>query len=518
MSLVDGVPFYDASTIQRTINLNSLDIKSVQRIEVIKGSQSVLYGGQALSGVIKIETIPRELKNSGYVLGQSGSSHDYGGAVGAVQSIGDQSAVVARGSFAKEDASSPVLDSKQVYPTQLGSGEIAYINRNSDLHSLIKVQTTFDKTLIATTGNVSYAAADADRFETSTYQLNSTGFFSVPNSYLKPTLAVSLQKSARLFEQDFFASRGQPTKSDYVGDLLALRFEVRALDFEDAFQLQLGTSFNQEKMVYRDADVLKTDQSTEFEGFFAKGQTAFSKHVGFEFGVRSEFNQMKNEIQTYQVGASFYEDIRIEYSTGFKQPSLFQLFSSIGNVNLRPEKSTSTTFSIDHKFSDNFFLSYSYFISEFENLIIARGNPFIYENVNSSNTKGHELAMFLNDFDHLMTYNLTIGYQEPFDNSQGTWLLRRPLRTASVKIRKDFELLGFGGELIHNGSRRDRAGQSSYGTLSSYTTINLVADYKIASNALIFSRAQNIADQRFESTYGFYDEGLNIKVGAEYDF
>ena len=264
--------------------------------------------------------------------------------------------------------------------------------------------------------------------------------------------------------------------------------------------------------------MLFRSQSTEFEGFFAKGQTAFSKHVSFEFGVRSEFNQMKNEIQTFQVGASFFKDIRIEYSTGFKQPSLFQLFSDYGNVNLRPEKSTSTTFSFDHKFSDNLFLSYSCFVSEFENLIIARGNPGIYENVDSSNTKGHELAMVFNDSDHLMTYNITIGYQEPFDNSQGTWLVRRPLRTASVKIRKDFELLGFGGELIHNGSRRDLAGQSSYGTLSSYTTINLVADYKIASHALIFSRAQNIADQHYESMHGFYDEGLNIQVGAEYEF
>src|SRR5690349_21361478 len=49
--LVDGIPTYDASTIQKTMNLNTIDVKQIRRIEIIKGAQSVLYGGQALTGV-----------------------------------------------------------------------------------------------------------------------------------------------------------------------------------------------------------------------------------------------------------------------------------------------------------------------------------------------------------------------------------------------------------------------------------------------------------------------------------
>jgi outer membrane cobalamin receptor len=61
--LIDGVPTYDPSTVQRTINLGNLNLKNIQKIEIIKGSQSVVYGGQALSGVISIETFPSQIKN-----------------------------------------------------------------------------------------------------------------------------------------------------------------------------------------------------------------------------------------------------------------------------------------------------------------------------------------------------------------------------------------------------------------------------------------------------------------------
>ncbi len=516
--LVDGVPFYDASTIQRTINLNSLDIKSVQKIEVIKGSQSVLYGGQALSGVIKIETIPQDLKNSGYLLGQAGTRYQSGNAFGLTQNLGEQSAIVVRGSYSSKEAASPVMNSKKAYPTRLGTGELGYINRNNPLNYLLKVQTSFDKTLIATTAFPAYSAADADNFETSTYQLNYTGYLSMPDTYLKPTLSVSSQQSARQFEQDAISGGGFPTKQDYKGELLAVRFEVTPLDLEKSFNVRIGGNFNQEKMIYKDTDILKSDYVTEFEGFFIKLQSQALDHVNLEAGARSDFNKMKNEIGTYQVGATLYELIKLEYSTGFKQPSLFQLFSDYGNTNLKPERSSSFSATLDYKVSDSLAASYTYFENKFENLVVIRGSPQKYENVDSSETKGHEFMVTYDDKDHGTTYNLNLGYQEPVDNSQKTWLVRRPLRTASVKVRQDFDKWGAGAEVVHNGSRRDKTGSTSFGTLSSYTILNLIADYKYNEKISFFTRIQNAGDIHYESSYGFYDEGINALAGAQMDF
>lgn len=516
--LVDGVPFYDASTIQRTINLNSLDIKSVQKIEIIKGSQSVLYGGQALSGVIKIDTIPKELKNSGYLMNMAGTQRQTESAGGAIIHTGDQTAVVVRASTSQKDSSSPVMDSHKKYPTRLDTGELGYINRNQPLNYLLKVQTSFDKTDIPTTAFPAYNAADADHFETSTYQLNYTGYFSIPDSYLKPALSISSQQSARLFEQSFVDSGGFPTKQDYRGDLLALRYEMTALDFEKYFNLRMGGSFNKEKMIYKDADVLKSDDATEFEGIFVKAQTQAIDHVNLEAGVRSDFNQGKNQIDTYQAGVSLFEDFKIEYSTGFKQPSLFQLFSAYGNADLKPEKSRGFSATLDHQFSNRIFASYTYFENRFENLIVIRGSPQKYENVDSSETKGHEFSFAYVDASRGTTYNMNVGYQEPYDRSQKTWLVRRPLRTASAKIRQEFGKLGVGAGIIHNGSRRDRTGSTSYGTLVSYTLFNLTADYQLNDQVFLFSRVENIGNIHYESSYGFYDEGVNALAGVQIGF
>jgi outer membrane cobalamin receptor len=124
----------------------------------------------------------------------------------------------------------------------------------------------------------------------------------------------------------------------------------------------------------------------------------------------------------------------------------------------------------------------------------------------------------LDDKDRGTTYSVNMGYQEPVDSSQKTWLVRRPLRTASVKVRQDFDKWGAGAEVVHNGSRRDKTGSTSFGTLSSYTLLNLIADYKYNEKVSFFTRVQNVGDIHYESSYGFYDEGVNALVGAQMDF
>ena len=54
--LLDGVPVYDASTIANTFDINHLSLDNIERIEVLKGAQSTLYGSDAVAGVIHIIT------------------------------------------------------------------------------------------------------------------------------------------------------------------------------------------------------------------------------------------------------------------------------------------------------------------------------------------------------------------------------------------------------------------------------------------------------------------------------
>ncbi len=514
--LIDGVPVYDSSSVQRNFNINSIDIKSIQRIEVIRGSQSVLYGGQALTGVIKIDTIPVDLKSTRLILLQRGNFDQRVAAAGMTQQWGDHTAVIVRGNYSDKNAASPVLDSTQKYPTKLGTAEVMGVYRGA-IDATIKLQTAYDQTYISTTDNSGFNAADADNFITSTYQHGITGIISSQVIPLKPILSCSRQLNARQFEQDAVAGGGSQTKQDYQGQLSVLRLDTTPFE-NAAFNIKVGGSFNSETMIYRNLDVLKTDEQDEFEGAYLKNEVTVNKDVIIELGARADSRRMKNAINTYQAGLSLLEMFKLEFATGFKQPSLFQLYSAYGNPNLNPERSTNYSVSFEKRLAKILYFSVTAFQSRFENLIIARGTPVVYENVSNSETRGVELWTSVADNDNGLTVNISLGYQEPKDLDQGVWLPRRPLRTASLVTRKDFDKLSTGFEILHNGDRRDRTGSSTYGTLVPYTLVNLTGEYRPIDSLALFTRIQNLGNQRYESNYSFHDEGLNIVEGIEYTF
>lgn len=515
--LVDGVPYYDAASIQRTINLNSLDLKSIQRIEVIKGSQSVVFGGQALSGVIKIDTIPAEIKSGGQVMVQGGSYKSYLDSAGGAKAINDNMMVVVRGSRSGKESVSPVEGSKKTYPTQLGTAEASLVYKGETTETIFKAQTAFDETEIPTTAFPSYRSADTDNFFTSTYQMGLTGILKIKKNYFEPTVSVANQRTARMYVQDATSGGGMATKQDYVGDLLTARLDFFAVN-ESTLKVRLGGSFSSEKLVYEDSDVLKSNEQATFEGAFAKGDMKLNENVRLEVGARTDSKKFTDHVQTYQVGLTLIEDIKLEYSTGIKQPSLFQLYSAYGNSNLEPERSESASISYEHNLTTDIFFSITAFNNEFRNLIVISGSPQRYENVSKSKTIGAEAMIGLRMPLEQVTATLAAGYQEPRDIDKDNWLVRRPLRTASLKVRKEFDQYGFGFEAIHNGDRRDRQGSTTYGTLSSYTYFNATAEYQPQQNLSFFVRGQNLTNQKYESSFGFYDEGISGIAGMEVTF
>lgn len=512
--LVDGVPTYDPATTQKTMNLNSINLKSVQKIEVIKGSQSVLYGGQALVGVIKIETVPKELKTSGQVLVQGGTDNQKMGTLGGTLKLADQVAVIARGSYSAQDSKSPVLDSTQTYPGSLSTGEIMYVDRSRPVNVLLKLQTSFDTEHIPNFDNSTYRVIDDAQLTSSTYSFNKIGIFTMPHSWLSPIFSLSHQISSRLFQEV------PSSKQEYQGELLTGRFEISPYD-SDLFKLRTGLAYTKEGMSYADMGVPKVDADTEFESLFLKGVISPLNWFDIELGARTDYQKFKDAFGTWHAGLVFLKTIKLEASTGLKNPSLFQLFSSYGNPNLRPEESTSYSVSYENSYYENqISTSATVFLTQFENLITYRGTPPTgkYENVSSSETKGIELMFGFRPLNTGFSSQLSLGYQEPRDLDLDNWLPKRPLRTASLQLRQQIGKIGFGVEVAHTGDRRDKSGSSSYTTLGSYTLLNATADFSVTNNWLGFLRLQNLTNQRYESSYTYYDAGVSGFAGVEWSF
>lgn len=509
--LIDGIPFYDASSIQRTISLNGLNLRNVKRIEVIKGSQSVLYGGQAFSGIVKIETFPKELITQGDIVVQGGQY--FGEAsVSSQYKLNDGSAIATSLKYADIYNKSPVKDSTKLYPQKISSVDLAYIKKlnESGLELITKAQYSNDENEIATSNFVTYQSVDTDGFDfnskaiAGSFVLRDEDAFSFSGSY---------QKTDKILFQEGVSDR------DFTGELVSLRGDYYILNTQKNSSL-IGVSYIKESIIYLEDKLLKSDHSTEYEGIYTKNNYDINEDIEIEAGYRKEFVKFNDISDTFQVGLNIFEILKLEYSTGFKTPSLSQLYASYGNPNLKSEKVKTYSVTLEKQVNLNFLISLTAFDTRFSNLITAVGpsNNLTYVNLDETETRGVEGYTGVNFPDSNLDVQLSLAYQEPKDLSTGKWLAKRPLKVASLRINlglNDQTDIGF--DIVYTGSRIDRAG-ARMPTLDSYILVNSTLNVQLDSELSAFVRAENVTDTAYESSVGYYIDGLVARVGLNYRF
>ncbi|MES2802976.1 MAG: TonB-dependent receptor [Bdellovibrionota bacterium] len=521
--LIDGIPFYDPSTIQRTVNLSTLNLRSIKKIEIIKGSQSVLYGGQALAGVIKIETFPTDIKTSSDFTLQGG---EHFAEINLAQQVKVTEAQGFAGNIKVTDAHniSPAKDSAKTYPQRLTNVDLTYIHRDfysPEYEILLKGQYTDDQSQISTYDGGTGVSLDTENFAAQTEAVNYGIVIRKKDLF---SLAFSQQQTDRKFEQDTISGGGFATDEAYDGLLQVVRLDVQA--FESAhFKIDTGVSFNHEELYYKASGAVRADQFQEYEGVFLKAAYKPTDKVVTEAGVRQEFNKMKAVADTYQLGLSYADFVKLEHSTGFKSPSLYQQFSTRGNPDLKPEKVTTSAATVEDRLAENTRGAVTVFTSRYDNLIITQGTPSKYQNVSKTETKGAEVYLNYDNQEIATKVQLSFGYQEPKDFSTNNWLVRRALRTASLKINHDInDQTSFGAEAIHTGSRRDQyftftppmTFATATTTLPSYTLVHIVGNFKAREDLNLFARAENIFGQEYQPSYGYYVDGPVVRAGLNY--
>lgn len=521
--LIDGIPFYDPSTIQRTVNLSTLNLRSIKKMEIIKGSQSVLYGGQALAGVIKIETFPSDIKTSSDFTIQGGERFGELN-VGQQVKVSDNQGFA--GNIKLSDAwnKSPARNSSKTYPQSLTNVDLTYTLRDlfsAQYEVIAKGQYTDDQSQISTYEASTGVSLDTENFDA---QTNAVNYGLVLRKKDLFSLAFSQQYTERKFEQDSVSGAGTQTDELYDGLLQIVRLDVKVFESE-SFKVDTGASFNHEELYYKASGVVRADQFQEYEGLFIKAAYKPTEKVVTEAGVRKELSKLKSVADTYQVGVSYADFVKVEHSTGFKSPSLYQQFSTRGNPDLKPEKVTTSAATVENKLTETTRGSFTVFTSKYENLIITQGTPSRYQNVSKTETKGAEVYFNYDNQELATRVQLSFGYQEPKDFSTNDWLVRRALRTASLKVNHDFtDKTSLGAEVIHTGSRRDQyftftppfTYATATTTLPSYTVVHLVANHKATENLNLFARGENILNEEYQSSYGYYARGPVVRAGINY--
>lgn len=514
--LIDGIPFYDASTIQRTIDLNSLDIKSIRKIEILKGSQTVIYGGQALSGVIKIETIPEEIGVQTILNGRLGTQSTTDISAFHSNITEKENGMVFRGHGSWKSSRSPVLDSSKTYERNNWNGEGTYVIKGI-LEGYLKANYIQDLNLSPSTSN-QYKIIDAENFEIFTRQLGVSTSLRKADAPWSPRLSLSTQNSLRTFDHPLSTSNPVLTDQHYGANLQNLRLELTPIKSEK-FTAIAGASYTREDFLYRDKKIELSNSFSEQRGLFLKGDYDIDSNFDISLGGRIENWDNQNPVTTYQMGLTYQDKTRFEIASGYKIPSLFQLYSTYGNPNLEAERATQYSFSQDWKINDNQQLSLTVFKSQFSNLIITQGSfPNIkYTNVSSSETVGGEVTYSIRDSD-FSSLLFTYGYQEPRDLDNKRWLLRRPLVNGSIRYMTRWEKHSTNFELLGSGEKLDKSNGTTVISLPGYVVANASYSYNYNSNLTAYARLNNIFDNRYQETFSYHTEGFLGLVGVEYSF
>lgn len=515
--LVDGLPFYDASTTARTANLNSIDIKSIRRIEIIKGSQSVLYGGQALTGVIKIETLPVEMEDQAGAIVEAGQYEYRKVSATGFKTLSENQGVLARGQVSDKNNRSPVLDSDRQYWSRMQAADLAHVYRGEfDSYVKVNAQTLADDIVTTVSGG---KAADTNGFMALNRVTGASAGLRGKKWPIKPQLLVGYQNFQRKFEQL------PATDLHYGSDLLAVRAETQLVDLEHT-ALSFGLSYNKEQFVERSAGVESSNALYENQAAFVKLDHALSDFLEVELGARSDFASRRDRVDTQQVGVTLMNDLRFEYATAYKAPSLFQMNSVQygGSNDLKPEKAQTYSLTYEKEVGADdseyrHFYSATVFETSFENLIAYVGAPPTgkYFNVGKTQTRGVE-ATYSVKKPKVVRFDFNFGYQEPWDVTNVRWLHRRPLHNGSIRITGEFDRTEAGFETLWTGDRLDSfqiAGVQGITTLPGYILTNVFATQRLTDQISAYVRGNNLENVRFESARGYHDEGTFWLAGAE---
>jgi vitamin B12 transporter len=248
-------------------------------------------------------------------------------------------------------------------------------------------------------------------------------------------------------------------------------------------------------------------------------------------GLRCDRHSRTGDALTYRLAPAYIfkasrTKIRASLGTGFKSPSLYQLyapgtaFGPIGNDGLRPERSVGWDAGVEQPFFDGRArAALTYFHNDFQDLIdfsVTEG----YINIGRAETKGVEVELSARPREPL-SIALIYSRQDARDKTRGTPLLRRPKDILSARLAYSFLAKWTAAAALDYMGRREDVNYNVWPaatvSLPAYALLNGVVSYQAGRNAQLFIRLDNILDNGTEMVYGYGTLGFAIQAGVKLD-
>jgi vitamin B12 transporter len=537
--LLDGVELNDPINPSRSADLAHLFLANVDRLEILRGPQGLLYGSDALGGVVNI--IPARgsgrprltLTSSGGTFGTFLGQAAVSGSGGPV----DYSFGLSRyetGGVSAADSTLAGNSERDGYRNWSFSGRVG-------IALAANLEADF-------TGHAVWAKTDIDNFggpygddPNSTQDYRSyflkgrvRGLF-LQNRW-EQRLAVAVVDSRRSHRNrpDGFHP-GEAETGEFRGRMLAVDWQNNV--FLDAahtltagleYERELGESEYLTEGPWGPYSSLFPRRGAGTIGLYVQDSLRLAGRLFATAGFRVDRHSRTGTALTYRLAPAYIfkateTKLRASVGTGFKSPSLYQLyapgtaFGPIGNSGLKPERSRGWDMGIEQPFlGGRARAALTYFHNDFQNLIdfsVLQG----YVNIGRAETKGFEAELSARPGESV-SFGLAYTRLEARDEASGAALLRRPKNTVSARIAWDFlKRWTVAASFDHMGKRQDvnyNVWPAATLSLPAHSLLNGVVSLNAGRGAELFLRLDNILDARYELVYGYGTLGRSVQAGV----
>jgi len=532
--LIDGIEANNPAATNRSFNFSELSLDNIERIEILRGPQSVLYGSDALGGVVNIITKKGAGEFNAQASTEAGSYETFvekAGISGAGERVNYSLA------FSRED-----------------TGGVSAASSQSGNNEQDGYQNTAFSSRIGITPHENVEGSAYLRLNRSRAELDNSGgaFGDDPNrvAHTDQTFVRGEAKTSffddRLVQiygiswSDHDLDDDNDPDSAHPGELLRSTFEGELLKLDlqnnmmvaDWNTLTFGIETEEEQAssafrsdgAFGPFESVFPEEDSRTNGYYLQDQLNIGENFFAALGIRVDDHSRFGEETTWRFAPTYLiremgTRLKGAYGTGFKAPSLVQLFSEFGNADLEPEESTGWDLGIEQTLIDETLtLGVTYFENEFEELITFDADTFIFENIAEAESLGFETFIKYAANEDVLV-NLGYTYTDTEDRSSAEALLRRPRHKvgtnlqyaicADTRLRLSYTLVGERSDNDFAAFPATRVRLGSYGLFGaslSYTGIEQLE---------LFARIDNIFDKEYEDVLGFGAPGLAAYAGVK---
>jgi len=498
--LIDGMPLGSATLGQPSFH--NLPLAQIERIEILRGPASSLYGSDAIGGVVQVFTrkgkgAPSPEAYAGY--GSYGTSELMAGISGGTETV-SYSLAASRFETNGWDATTPKL---------------ANTNRDADGYKNT-----------AWRGRLAVTPAAGHEFGATFFMADSRNHYDgggptvnawnddatqVWTVYARNRLLPAWTSTLRYGES-------QDRSENFAPDLSLHATTQRQWTWQNDVKLPLGTLL----LAYEDltqgveSTTNYTVRERSVRSLIAGWQARLGDHswqVSARNDDNSQFGAKTTGSLAYGYALTPQLAARAAIGTAFKAPSFNQLYwpdtgFGGGNPKLLPETAKNREIGLDWFGPTGARLAWTHYDNRIENLIA--GWPPV--NIGRARITGDSLAG-----SHqwgAWAAQASIDFMKPIDAANGNRLPRRAAQQAKLRVAYEPGAWGAGGEVLAVGPRYDTATQSR--EMARYELVNLFGHYRLNRDLRIEARLDNLFDKDYETAWGYRNPGASIFVGLRY--